>query len=222
MRSPNNFHPEWGCLAPAPGFIRTVRVVLLATAIGAMLGGGVVFSLVGHSATEVSVSARTMAGSVEAASVHLSTAGLTNSQSPIELSLPSRVANQPKDAAPSLSSASSTKPAPEGTTVSADTATSTDNTPVRIAAAGPTAVISVPASNPTPTKMKSTKKLNVTSRSASHGEPFRLAPRENRLKGSSDEYHETWWGSPSTQGSPAAFLLSLGGIVTRVLGQPSP
>ena len=50
MRHAMNFHPEWGCLAPAPSFLRTMRTVLVATAIGATAGGGVVLSLVGYSA----------------------------------------------------------------------------------------------------------------------------------------------------------------------------
>jgi hypothetical protein len=46
MRSAGNFHPEWGYLAPAPGFMRTVRIALVATAIGAVAGAVVVVSLV--------------------------------------------------------------------------------------------------------------------------------------------------------------------------------
>jgi hypothetical protein len=46
MRSAGNFHPEWGYLAPAPSFMRTVRIALVATAIGATAGAAVVVSLV--------------------------------------------------------------------------------------------------------------------------------------------------------------------------------
>jgi hypothetical protein len=42
-----NFHPEWGYLAPAPSFMRTARIVAVATAIGATAGGAVVLSLAG-------------------------------------------------------------------------------------------------------------------------------------------------------------------------------
>jgi hypothetical protein len=55
-----NFHPEWGCLAPAPSFLRTMRTVLVATAVGATAGGGVVLSVVGHSAGQTSVAERTL------------------------------------------------------------------------------------------------------------------------------------------------------------------
>ena len=46
MRSAGNFHPEWGYLAPAPSFMRTIRIALVATAIGAVAGAAVVVSLV--------------------------------------------------------------------------------------------------------------------------------------------------------------------------------
>jgi hypothetical protein len=52
MRSAGNFSPEWGYLAPAPSFMRTARVVLVATAIGATAGAGVVLSLVDRPATD--------------------------------------------------------------------------------------------------------------------------------------------------------------------------
>jgi hypothetical protein len=45
MRFAGNFHPEWGYLAPAPNFMRTARVVVVATAIGATAGAAVVLSL---------------------------------------------------------------------------------------------------------------------------------------------------------------------------------
>ena len=32
MRFAGNFHPEWGYLAPAPSFLRTARVALVAAA----------------------------------------------------------------------------------------------------------------------------------------------------------------------------------------------
>jgi hypothetical protein len=71
MRYAGNFHPEWGYLAPAPNFVRTARVVLVATAIGATAGAGVVFSLVGRADTEASVAARTLAQPAEVASAQL-------------------------------------------------------------------------------------------------------------------------------------------------------
>jgi hypothetical protein len=64
-----NFHPEWGCLAPAPSLLRTMRIVLVATAVGATAGGGVVLSLVGHSAAQTSVAERTLVRPIPAAPI---------------------------------------------------------------------------------------------------------------------------------------------------------
>lgn len=66
MRSAGNFHPEWGYLAPAPSFIRTVRIVLVAAAVGATAGAGVVLSLLDRPA-DVDVATRTLAAPTEAA-----------------------------------------------------------------------------------------------------------------------------------------------------------
>jgi hypothetical protein len=60
MRRAANFNPEWGYLAPAPSFMRSARLVLVATAIGASAGGAVVFSLVDRPVAEQSVAARTL------------------------------------------------------------------------------------------------------------------------------------------------------------------
>lgn len=68
MRNVVAFHPEWGCLAPAPSFLRTVRTVLVATAVGATAGGGVVFAFVNHSAGDQrSVAERTLVRLIPAA-----------------------------------------------------------------------------------------------------------------------------------------------------------
>jgi len=68
MRSAGNFHPEWGYLAPAPSFMRTLRIALVATAIGATAGAAVVVTLVGrpssHAGTS-SIAAHTLVTSVQ-------------------------------------------------------------------------------------------------------------------------------------------------------------
>ncbi len=61
MRFAGNFNPEWGYLAPAPKFIRTVRIALVAAAVGASAGAAVVFSLADRPVAEESVAARTLA-----------------------------------------------------------------------------------------------------------------------------------------------------------------
>ena len=72
MRHAMNFHPEWGCLAPAPSFLRTMRTVLVATAVGATAGGGVVLSVVGHSAGQTSVAERTLVRPIPVVSTSVS------------------------------------------------------------------------------------------------------------------------------------------------------
>jgi hypothetical protein len=69
MRSAGNFRPEWGYLAPAPSFARTARIVLVATAIGATAGAGVVLSLIDRSPAQerTSVAARAIVTSVHEA-----------------------------------------------------------------------------------------------------------------------------------------------------------
>jgi hypothetical protein len=47
-----NFHPEWGYLAPAPSLVRSVRMVLVAAAVGATAGAGTVFALMDHAPVE--------------------------------------------------------------------------------------------------------------------------------------------------------------------------
>ena len=61
MRFAGNFNPEWGYLAPAPSFMRTVRIVVVAATVGATAGAAVVFSLVDRPVAEESVAARTLA-----------------------------------------------------------------------------------------------------------------------------------------------------------------
>ena len=68
MRHAKNFHPEWGFLAPAPSFMRTLRTVFVATAVGATAGGGLVLSLVDHSAGQTSVAERTLVRPIPTAS----------------------------------------------------------------------------------------------------------------------------------------------------------
>ena len=71
MRSAGNFNSEWGYLAPAPSFMRTARVVLVATAIGATAGAAVVVSLIDRPAVErdktASIAAHAIVTSVQAA-----------------------------------------------------------------------------------------------------------------------------------------------------------
>ena len=52
MRYAGWLHPEWGYLAPAPSFLRTVRIALVSAAIGAIGGVVVVISLDARSGSD--------------------------------------------------------------------------------------------------------------------------------------------------------------------------
>ena len=67
MRHAGNFNPEWGYVAPAPNFLRTARVFIVAAAIGATASAAVVFSLMDRPAAEASVAARTLVQPLELA-----------------------------------------------------------------------------------------------------------------------------------------------------------
>jgi hypothetical protein len=77
MSNVGNFNPEWGYLAPKPGFIRSARMALATGAIGVVAGMAVAVALVAHPTDDVSVAARTMApaGALEAAPTSAVSAG---------------------------------------------------------------------------------------------------------------------------------------------------
>jgi hypothetical protein len=60
----SNFNLEWGFLAPAPSFLRALRLVVVATAIGATTSAAAVFALMRQPAAEESIATRTMVRSV--------------------------------------------------------------------------------------------------------------------------------------------------------------
>jgi hypothetical protein len=63
MSNAGNFNPEWGYLAPRPGFMRSARTALAAGAIGILAGMAVAVAFIAHPSVDVSVAARTMAHS---------------------------------------------------------------------------------------------------------------------------------------------------------------
>lgn len=95
MRSAGNFNPEWGYLAPAPSLMRTLRVVLVATAVGATAGAAVVISLVDRPANSgdktASAAAHAIVTSVQAAPAPSAAAlpsAVTSSAAPVKLAAP--------------------------------------------------------------------------------------------------------------------------------------
>jgi hypothetical protein len=158
MRVSTNFHPEWGYLAPTQGFMRTARVALVATTIGAIVGVGVGFSWISHQGTETSVAARTMVRTVEAAS--------SRTQSPLPLASSGQLTRTPSS---SDSRASSPTQAPEGVAALAEVPSRTD-APVKADTAALLAAAEPPSVDVTPMKKKVTMKPRVIWHYASRGE----------------------------------------------------
>jgi hypothetical protein len=163
MRYNASFHPEWGYLAPAPSFIRTVRIVFIATAVGAAVGAGVGFSWIGHGA-ESSVAARTLVRPMKAA--------------PTPANTPAQVPNEPR--------ASPTTGAKEGIAALSEVPAATDEPATGVTAAPATTTNQTAVK--APIKKRATTKPNVTRRYASRHESLGLVPGEYSRRRSTDEY----------------------------------
>ena len=172
MRVSTNFHPEWGYLAPTQSFIRTARVALVATAVGAIVGVGVGFSWISHQVTETSVAARTMVRPVDAS--------LSRTQSPLPLTSNGQPTSTPSSIE---SSASSPTQAPRGIEASGEAPSGTD-APVKAATAAPPAAAEAPSVDVTPMKKKVTKKPHVIWHYASRGEAHGRARNAHYRSGS--------------------------------------
>ena len=103
MRSAGNFSPEWGYLAPAPSSARTARIVLVATAIGATAGAGVVLTLVDRSPEpqRTSVAARAIVTSVHEAAAPVASQMSARPMTPE--TAPVAVSKAPQESQPSNS-----------------------------------------------------------------------------------------------------------------------
>jgi hypothetical protein len=99
MHRAKNFQPEWGYVAGANTFKRTIQIVFVATAIGATAGGGVVLSLVDFPTDQASVAALTTAASAQAAI----TPAQPNPKPIVESEIPLQVSGHPEAAASELS-----------------------------------------------------------------------------------------------------------------------
>ena len=81
MRSAGNFHPEWGYFAPAPSLRRTLRIAVVAMAVGATAGAAVVVSLVERPAADAgdtSIARHALVTSVQAATAEAASASPVN------------------------------------------------------------------------------------------------------------------------------------------------
>ena len=130
MRHAKNFHPEWGFLAPAPSFMRTLRTVLVATAVGATAGGGLVLSFVDHSAGQTSVAERTLVRPIPTASTSVGAPQIARLNPP--------AINQSETphghAGGSATSEADTAPSLRAAAAFAEVRTATDNTSAKTAA----------------------------------------------------------------------------------------
>ncbi len=193
MRSAGNFHPEWGYFAPAPSLIRIIQIVLVATAVGAVAGASVVFSLVGRPATEtseISVAARTLARPVQAASAPLSTpeAARVSAQAAIQnQSTKPAVANGHEEfIGASKSSTGSTVQPPAGIAALTEVPARANAVPAKAAYVTMPAAGAAPAIDRAPVQKRVTKKRHFTSRYASRGGPPELQLGEYYNRTSSD------------------------------------
>ena len=177
MRNTANFHPEWAYLAPAPSFIRTARVVLVGTVVGATVGAGVVFSWVSHQAPEPSVGARTLVRPVEAVLARTNTSAEQGNAPSLIEKRSLTVNGRSADEATKEASASSTTRPPDGITALAEAPAATEGPSTATIATSPTAA-KEPVPNIAPVKRKAMKKSNVTWRFALRDEPLGLAPGE--------------------------------------------
>ncbi len=198
MRSAGNFHPEWGYLAPAPSFMRTIRIVLVAMAVGATAGAGVVLSLVGPPATaggEESVAARTLARTADAASKPVAAPQSAPAQGQSEVS------PQPQGPAASESGTSSTAQAPAGIAALAEAPAARDAAPApAIAADESTATTSLArAADTVRMPKKAIKKHRQASHDSARGGPFALLRRDYFMTGAPNSYYsggyyrDGWW-----------------------------
>ena len=164
MRYAGISHPEWGYLAPAPSFLRTARIIIVATAVGATAGAGVVFALVDRPVAEGSVAARTLVPPTVAAPMSAGAPARLAPQAAQISDQPAKpVAAAEQGGASSASEAStrSTAQAPDGTAALADAPAASD-AQIRDQAAA--------ATDAPPAQKIATKKRRSTSPYASRGE----------------------------------------------------
>ncbi len=185
MRFAGNFHPEWGYLAPAPSFLRTARVALVAAAVGATAGAGVVLSLTDRP-VETSVAARTLVRPVEAAAADVDRA----SQAALV-----------QAAAPPAVQAQAAKPIPASAgapIASESTSVTTAAAPANIAALAE-APFAAPVTDAAAARKKAKTRHNAAREGARDG-PLAIRPSEYSLSGTSRwADRDTGWGGYSPE-----------------------
>ncbi len=194
MRSTGNFHPEWGYLAPAPNFMRTIRTALVAAAVGGTAGGAAVLALVDRSETEGSVAARTLVQSEPAAAPsHRSPPQVVQirSQTAAQLETVRSPANENPGTATGV--APTVKPPQAAAAVVAPTESAPSSDDLQLRGSQPTAEANsatqaatqaaaeaepAPKAEPAPAPKKAAKKRHGVTRYATRGGPFGQLPGE--------------------------------------------
>lgn len=181
MRFAGNFHPEWGYLAPAPSFLRTARVALVAAAVGATAGAGVVLSLTDRP-VETSVAARTLVRPVEAAAADVDRA----SQAALV-----------QAAAPPVVEPQAAKPVPAST--GAPAASESTSVTTALAPANIAALAEAPVAAAT-TDAAAVRKKVKTRRDPARDGPLAILPSEYSLSGASRwADRDAGWGGYSPE-----------------------
>jgi hypothetical protein len=189
MRSAGNFHPEWGYLAPAPSFLRTARVALVATAIGATAGAVVVVSLVVHPGANdenSSIAAHALvtaaplvttpavstppAGHTPAAPNTLAQAPTRQPQAPAVHTAAQPQAPAGKSEPDNFASASKSDPVATPTIAASTNATALADTPPADVAPGSASPDSIMAPEVSPTKRSEFRRHRLTSAEAARRE----------------------------------------------------
>jgi hypothetical protein len=180
MRFAGNLHPEWGYLAPAPSFLRTARVALVAAALGATAGAGVVLSLTDRP-VETSVAARTLVRPFEAAASDVDRA----SQAALV-----QAAAQP------VVQAQAAKPVPAGPPIAGEsTSVTTASAPANIAA-----LAEAPFAAPAAAAPKKAKTRHYVVRDGTRDGPLAILPGDYSMTGASRwADRDAGWGGYSPE-----------------------
>jgi hypothetical protein len=200
MHYDRNCNPEWGYVAPAPGFIRTARLIVVAVIVGATAGAVMVFSLLDRPVAQESIAARTLVAPNPSRTVTVGTS--VAAQQPTDwVKSPAEAQNSVEQKAPSAPAAGATT-RPQQSKL-ATTSTSQRQTSAAELAEAP-AVKDTPSAQTlnntvavAPDPKPQSKKLRMTSRLASRNGARRYASPRNGY----EPHYERLYGFAQGRGS---------------------
>jgi hypothetical protein len=214
MRHARNFNPEWGYVAPASGFMRTARLIMVAAIVGATAGAVIVFSLLDRPVAEESIAARTLVGPDASWPVTADTSAAA--QQPTEpqqqIKLPAELQNSTEQKAPPVPAAG-VKTRPQ----QSELATMSQRPISTAAVAEAPAVKDTPsaqllnntvaiAADPAPIPKPQSKRPRMTSRTA----PRNSAPRYDRPRYYARGYDGPRYGYGSRYGYESRYGFAQG------------